>query len=220
MKKSLIVSACLSCLLVASANAQQPYRAPYAGYGHGMPPPQMTAPVSPVRQKEVSEVEEAGAVLKAGLKKLLGFFNNNQAPSRQLIAAFLDKEIAPYFDFAYMTKWVAGGPYMRMSDQQKMMTEQQLKTQFLSTMAQKLSTFNNQRVKYLAPKVQGKGQVELSIAIMNRGGYPARLDFRLYKGKDGWKVYDVSANGSSALVYYRQYFRQQMQRQRMQSRFR
>ncbi len=220
MKKSLIVSACLSCLLVTSVNAQQPYRTPYAGYGHGLPQQQMPAPRPAARQKKISEVEEAGAVLKEGLKKLLGFFSNNQVPNRQLIAAFLDKEIAPYFDFAYMTKWAAGGRYMRMSEQQKMMMEQQLKTQFLSTMAQKLSSFKNQRVKYLAPKVQGKGQVELSIAIMNRGGYPARLDFRLYKSKSGWKVYDVSANGSSALVYYRQYFRQQMQRQRMQSRYR
>jgi len=220
MKKSLIISACLSCLFVTSVNAQQPYHSPYKGYGYGMPQQQMPAPRAPVRQKKISEVEEAGAVLKAGLKKLLGFFSNNQAPDRQLIAAFLDKEISPYFDFAYMTKWAAGSSYMRMSDRQKMMMEQQLKTQFLTTMAQKLSSFKNQQVKYLAPKVQGKGQVELSIAILNRGGYPARLDFRLYKGKNGWKVYDVSANGSSALVYYRQYFRQQMQRQRMQSRFR
>ena len=212
-------SACVGCLLAASVSAQQPYSSSYMGYGRAMPQ-QMPAPRNPVRQRQQSDVEEAGTVLKAGLKKLLGFFNSNQAPNRQLIAAFLDKEIAPYFDFAYMTKWAAGGRYMRMSDQQKMMLEQQLKTQFLSTMAQKLSTFNNQKVKYLAPKVQGKGQVELSIAIINRGGYPARLDFRLYKSKNGWKVYDVSANGSSALVYYRQYFRQQMHRQRMQSRFR
>ena len=44
------------------------------------------------------------------------------------------------------------------------------------------------------------------------GGYPAELDFRLYRGTDGWKVFDVVANGSSALVYYRDYFRNSMRR--------
>jgi phospholipid transport system substrate-binding protein len=190
------------------------------GYGHSMPQQQMAVPRPAVRKKPVSEVEEAGVILKAGLKKLLGFFSNNQKPDRELIAAFLDQEIAPYFDFNYMMKWAAGGRYMRMSEQQKHMMAKELKTRFLSTMAQKLSAFSNQQVKYLAPKVQGKGQVELSIAVANRGGYPARLDFRLYKGKSGWKVYDVSANGSSALMYYRQYFREQMYRQRLPARFR
>ena len=28
----------------------------------------------------------------------------------------------------------------------------------------------------------------------------------MYYGKDGWKVYDVAANGNSAVNYYRQKF--------------
>ncbi|MCB1882186.1 MAG: ABC transporter substrate-binding protein, partial [Gammaproteobacteria bacterium] len=44
--------------------------------------------------------------------------------------------------------------------------------------------------------------------------YPARLDFRFYLAEDGWKVFDVAANGSSAVMHYRQQFRQMM-RERM-----
>ena len=220
MKKSLLITACLSCLVAAAAWAQPPaYQMPARGYGYVMPQ-QPPAARGYQPDPKASQVNEAGVVLKAGLAKLLGFFNGPQAPTRAQIAEFLDKEIAPYFDFAYMAKWAAGASYPRMSEQQKNKMEAELRTQFLVTMAQKLSAFNQQTVRYLAPRVDGRKKVELSIAIGNHGNYPARLDFRMYKAKDGWKVYDVSANGSSALVYYRQHFRQQMQRQRMPLRYR
>ncbi len=215
MKKSLLISACLSCLVATAVQAQQPaYQMPARGHGYVMPqqPPVVRGYQ---REKKVSEVQEAGVVLKAGLSKLLGFFNGRQAPTRAQIATFLDKEIAPYFDFDYMAKWAAGASYPRMSEQQKNKMGSELRTRFLVTMAQKLSSFNQQTVRYLAPRVTGRNKVELSIAIGNPGDYPARLDFRMYKAEDGWKVYDVSANGSSALVYYRQYFRQKMQRSRV-----
>lgn len=208
MIKRLLLPVILGCTIVTSVQAQQyPYRMPYSGYG-------MTQPVQPMNPKPVkaprpTPAQEAGVVLKQGLKKLLGFFSQNKAPSPELIAAFLDKEISPYFDFDYMAKWSAGAFYNRLNNLEKKEVANELKTRFLSTMAQKLSSFDKQSVRYLAPKVGNKGQVELSIAIDNRGGYPAKLDFRLYKSSNGWKVYDVSANGSSALVYYRQYFRQQ-----------
>ena len=214
MKKSLLVTACLCCLAAATAvNAQPPgYRGPATGYGYAMPQPKPEMRM-PQRQK-ASDAEEAGVILKAGLNKLLGFFKGSQVPSREKIATFLDKEIAPYFDFAYMAQWSAGATYRRLSEPQKKKMESELRTQFLTTMAQKLSSFDKQAVRYLAPRVTGRNQVELSIAISNPGNYPARLDFRLYKSGKNWKVYDVSAKGSSALMYYRQYFRQQMKKQR------
>jgi len=171
-----------------------------------MPNHRAPAPV----QRQNADLEEAAGILKAGLTKLTGFFGQPQRPGKDQIAAFLDKEIAPYFDFSYMAQWAAGPMYRRMGEQRQKAMETDIKTRFLTTMAQKLTSFNNQSVSYLPPRQSSAKQVELSITIGNRGSYPARLDFRLYKSSNGWKVYDVSANGSSALMYYRQYYRQQM----------
>jgi phospholipid transport system substrate-binding protein len=214
MKKSLLLSTCLFC--AATALQAQPGYMPPMGYANApMPPARMAPP-----QRPVSEVDEAAQVLKAGLTKLTGFFGQNNRPGPEQIAAFLDKEIAPYFDFTYMAQWAAGSSANRMTDQQKAALETDIKTRFLTTMAQKLTNFNNQTVTYLPPRQIRRDQVELSISIGNRGSYPARLDFRMYKSEQGWKVFDVSANGSSALMYYRQYYRQQMQRPMMQPRYR
>ena len=188
-----------------SVNAQQTnYQNPSVGYGYAM-------------QQRTSNVEEAGVILKAGLDKLMGFFNSTNTPSAEQISLFLGKEIAPYFDFGYMAKWTAGVHYSRMSPIQKRKLESLMRTQFLTSMAQKLTAFKQQNVKYLVPRQTGKNQVILSIALANQGVYPARLDFRLYKSNQGWKVFDVSANGSSALMYYRQYFLRNMKRKMMYS---
>ena len=43
---------------------------------------------------------------------------------------------------------------------------------------------------------------------MQPHGIPTKLDFRFYKSKDGWKIFDVKAAGNSAVVYYRKMFRE------------
>jgi phospholipid transport system substrate-binding protein len=45
--------------------------------------------------------------------------------------------------------------------------------------------------------------VNVTVGILQPGNYPSKLEFRMYRGKDGWKVYDVVANGRSAVAFYR-----------------
>ena len=45
--------------------------------------------------------------------------------------------------------------------------------------------------------------MSVSVGILRPSSYPSKLDFRMYRSDDGWKVYDVVANGRSASAYYR-----------------
>jgi phospholipid transport system substrate-binding protein len=121
--------------------------------------------------------------------------------------AYLKKEIAPYFDFAYMTRWAAGPAWREMNAAQRAEMQEKLTTSFLTTLAQKLTTYSNQPIRYLTPRGHGSDEVTVSAWIMQPAGYPTKLDFRFYKSKDGWKVFDVKAAGNSAVVYYRDQFR-------------
>ena len=128
----------------------------------------------------------------------------------------MDAEIARYFDFSYMTQWVAGRNYRYMSEGQRQAMEEQLKQMFLTALAQRLGSYSNQSVRFNRPHRVNSQEVSVGVDILKPGGYPARLDFRFYRGDDGWKVFDVSANGSSALVHYRQYFTRLQYQQRPQ----
>ena len=166
---------------------------PYSGEYRGMP--------------SRAETGTPAAILKEGVTKLTTFIRAGGAKNREQAMAYLEKDIAPYFDFAYMTRWSAGPAWREMSPAQRAEMQQTIATSFLTTLAQKLTTYTNQPIRYFTPRGHGKDEVTVSAWITQPSGYPIKLDFRFYKASDGWKVFDVKANGNSAVVYYRDQFR-------------
>ena len=158
------------------------------------------------------------AIVKSGITKLTTFIQSGGAQNRAQARTFLEAEVAPYFDFAYMTRWAAGPAWRHMSPEQRASMQNQLTKAFMTTLVQKLTTYTNQPIRYFTPRGQGGNDVSVSAWIMQPNGIPTKLDFRFYKGKDGWKIFDVKAAGNSAVVYYRKMF-SQMYRQNSASRY-
>ena len=158
------------------------------------------------------------AIVKSGITKLTTFIQSGGAQNRAQARTFLEAEVAPYFDFAYMTRWAAGPAWRHMSPEQRASMQNQLTGAFMTTLVQKLTTYTNQPIRYFTPRGQGSNDVSVSAWIMQPNGIPTKLDFRFYKGKDGWKIFDVKAAGNSAVLYYRRMFRH-MYRQHSPSRY-
>ena len=175
---------------VAQAQPPQP------GYG---PPPFRSSPYRAAPRADPGT--EASAVLREGMDKLLAFLAKDE--NKLQVAAFLDREIAPYFDFEYMARWVAGPRYGRMDPGAREALAAKLEARFLGTLAKRLAGYEGQQVRYFRPRTTRRGAVSVSVGVLQPGTYPAKLDFRMYRGDDGWKIYDVSANGRSASAYYR-----------------
>ncbi len=150
-------------------------------------------------------------IVRAGVTKLTAFIKSGRAQDRDQALAFMKTEIEPYFDFSYMSRWAAGSAWKRMSPQQRATMQEQLKNSFMNTLAQKLVTYTDQPIRYFTPRGQGSNDVRVSAWIMQPNGIPTRLEFRFYRTGDQWKIFDVKAEGSSAVVYYRKQFRNLMQ---------
>jgi len=72
----------------------------------------------------------------------------------------------------------------------------------------RIAAFGPKQVRFLPPRGEPGGQVvTLSLQVFPVQGYPTRIDFRLYRSPQGWKVFDVAANGQSALTWFRQQYR-------------
>lgn len=158
-----------------------------------------------------AESDVLGTRLRDGLDKLLGFISSSETPTLEEITTFLDGEIAPFFDFDYMAQVAAGRLYQAMSDEQRERMATNIRRQFLGTLAARLSGYQDQGVRFLNARVNNDGRTgAASIALMNPRGYPARINFRFYKNSDEWRVFDVVANGQSAVAHYRRQFRRMM----------
>jgi phospholipid transport system substrate-binding protein len=146
---------------------------------------------------------EAAGTLKAGMDKLLAYLGQKDAPNKLQAAAFLDREIAPSFDFLYMAQWVAGPAWASMGEQDRKAMAAKIESSFLSSLATQMGGYDGQQVRYLRPRPGPNGSVKVPVGILRPGAYPAKMTFRMYRSADGWKVYDVEANGRSAATYFR-----------------
>jgi phospholipid transport system substrate-binding protein len=168
--------------------------APYAPYPSYYPAPR-------------SESSAPLSIVKAGINKLTTFIRNGGAQNPEQARTFLEAEVAPYFDFNYMARWSAGPAWRTMSPEQRAIMQEQLTQAFMNTLAQKLTSYTNQPIRYFTPRGQGSDDVRVNAWIMQPNGIPTKLEFRFYKSEAGWKIFDVKAGGNSAVVYYRKQFR-------------
>lgn len=185
----------LALLALITGTAQAQVTPAWGGYGPGAAPARM-APA----QRPGSEAVET---LKAGMDKLLAYLAQKDAPNKLQAAAFLDREIAPYFDFAYMAQWVAGPAWSSMSEADRKAMTGNIEASFLSSLATQMAKYEGQQVRYMRPRPGPGGSVKVPVGIVRPGAYPATMTFRAYRSADGWKVYDVEANGRSVAAYYR-----------------
>jgi phospholipid transport system substrate-binding protein len=188
------------CLLMASAvGAQGTPGAGYYGYGAddgGFPadPYYVASPDQLIRQ---------------GLDRLLGFLMGSRDPTPETVRQFVELEIAPYFDFAYMAQWASGPLQHRLDQQQRMAMTAKLRRLFLDALSRHLGTLERPLPRvdvFPARPGQSTSEARVYARVLPEGRPPARLEFRFYWSAEGWKVYDVVANGASAVGFYRTYF--------------
>ncbi len=112
-----------------------------AGYGRGdalYEPGYMPIPTTPDQ------------VVRRGVDRLTGFLMGAQNPSSEAIRGFLNREIAPSFDFTYMARWAAGPMYRRLSPAQHARMTVLLKDLFLSALAKNLGTYARPLPRFFA----------------------------------------------------------------------
>jgi ABC-type transporter MlaC component len=159
-----------------------------------------------------SGVDMPGGKLREGIDKITAYLATSENRNPKELAAFVDKEIAPYFDFTQMAKWIAGRTYRYMDAAQRAAFEKTVEEMFMGAMVRQIAGFGYERVRYLRPRGNPRsGQITLSLVAYSQSGQSTRVSFRMYKGANGWKVYDVSSNGQSAVGYYRQYFAERLE---------
>lgn len=165
------------------------------------------APTPQYRQQDGGGLAQPAMVLRRGIETLTGYLDNNQGIAPPQLRQFLEQEIAPYFDFQRMGYWAAGSLNRYMSPQQRGQFNLLVKERFLGAMLEQLTGYRHSRLQYLPPRGNlPAGDVTLGVRVYSDNAYPVQIDFRLYRGREGWKVYDVVANGNSAVAHYRHEF--------------
>lgn len=159
-------------------------------------------------------------VIHTALDKITTFSSNSDKVNAVRLRGFIENEIIPHFDFDNMSHWITGRYASNMNDKDKSDFQRNLRETFLSSLSKHLGSFDakNTRIKFYPARYRGPAEAFVSASIYRPDVPSVRLDFRMRLEQDNWKIIDVKANGSSAVLYYRRHFISQLRQYQRQSR--
>jgi len=212
---SLVIALILAvCLSNASANSR-PY--PSSGYqAYQGQQPYQQPPSSYYSRTQKQQRSSPVELLEKSIGNTLQFLAQPKTSTYAEMTEFVINEMAPNFDFNYMSRWIAGRHYHRLSEQQKSKFTQTFKELFIATFVQKLRQFkpSSSGAEVFRSRQTSQNEAIANVQIMHSNKQKINIDFRFLKTPKGWKVIDVKANGVSALMYYRQYFANKIRQRR------
>lgn len=172
----------------------------------------LTSSVSIAYTNQAVTPEDPAYVIKITLDKITTFSSNSDKVNPVQLRGFIEKQIIPHFDFNNMSHWITGRYANNMSDEEKDDFQRNLRETFLSSLSKHLGSFDakNTRVRFYPARYRGPSEAFVSTSVYRPDTLPVRLDFRMKREGDEWKIIDVKANGSSAVLYYRRHFMSQL----------
>ena len=144
-------------------------------------------------------------LLKSGIAQINEYLKQPGDRDLSKVLEFAKSQLAGYFDFAHISRLAAGKLAREMDGEQHLQLEERIQDMFFASMAQQLAgyAYTNHKITFYPPRRGNRGTVSVSARITHPQGYPVLLKFRFHATTDGWKVFDVATNNSSAVQYYR-----------------
>lgn len=134
-----------------------------------------------------------------------------QAGNRNKIMELVNSKILPHVDSEKMTMQAAGRFWRQATpDQQKRLSEE-FRTLLVYTYAGALSQIKNETVEFKPMRAEaGALDVEVRSQVNLTRGEPMTLNYRVSKGAQGWKIYDVNVMGAWLVETYKSTFTSQI----------
>lgn len=173
-----------------------------------------------LKQKQVNMESHPAVLLKKAVERVSAFVSKGEMKDVASLDHFLDEQIAPFFDFSEMGVLVGGKLYHKMDQANQKEFQQRLQLLMFDNLTSYIVSFDGTmpQTAFFQPVMTPNGQMVARVRVLRRNMRPTNLAFRFVKGSNGWKVIDVAANGQSAILYYRQYYRNYVQELTMRKR--
>ena len=155
------------------------------------------------------------ALVKSTADEVLSIIKQDkdiQAGNTKKVVELVEAKVLPHFDFTRMTRLAMGRNWNKASDAQKEALIKEFRTLLVRTYSVSLSQYRNQTLEYKPTKVGAEDKEALvKTLVVQPGGQPIPIDYRMAKGADGWKVFDILVDGVSLVTNYRSEFNTQIE---------
>lgn len=158
-------------------------------------------------------------VMKAGDQLVLALQDQREAVKKDMDIAYrlAEDTVIPHIDFERITRWVSGRHWRSATpEQQQRLTKafQGLLTRsYVTAMVTYVDQIlaNADNVEYPASRSrQDDRNAVVTMLIKLEQNQTAVVQYQMFLGEDGWKIYDVIVEGVSLAITYRSTFNQEI----------
>jgi phospholipid transport system substrate-binding protein len=130
-----------------------------------------------------------------------------QAGNTRKIMDLVNTKILPYVDSDKMTAQAAGRFWRQATPEQQKQLSEEFRTLLVYTYAGALSQIKNETVEFKPFRADpADTEVEVKSQVNLTRGEPITLNYRLAKGPQGWKIFDLNVLGAWLVETYKSTF--------------
>jgi phospholipid transport system substrate-binding protein len=128
-----------------------------------------------------------------------------QAGDKQKIVSLVQTKILPFVDTEKMTALAAGRFWRTASPAQQQRLSEEFRTLLVYTYSGALSQIkNDDKVEFKPLRADpADTDVEVRSVVTSSGAQPIQLNYRLNKGPQGWKIFDINVLGAWLVETYK-----------------
>ncbi|MHB1543831.1 MAG: MlaC/ttg2D family ABC transporter substrate-binding protein [Gammaproteobacteria bacterium] len=150
------------------------------------------------------------ALISQATTQVLGFLKTHRTAlrteNRKTVVAMAN-EVVPYFDFALTSEYVLGRYWQRATPSERTQFQAFFYHYLIHTYAAALRHYHGVRITV----IPYRGSTEVHYAnvetvIHTRGGQSVHVLYALYRTPQGWRIFDVSVEGISYVMSFRNQF--------------
>jgi phospholipid transport system substrate-binding protein len=129
------------------------------------------------------------------------------------VARFVDEVIYPHADFDVIAPLVLGKHWKTAAPTDRERFKKEFRTLLVRSYSRAFVEYNNWTLRFQPIVVVGNGKkVVVKSEVLQPGLKPVQVNYRMFQGKGGWKVYDIIIEGVSLVTNYRSSFSEDLQK--------
>jgi phospholipid transport system substrate-binding protein len=130
-----------------------------------------------------------------------------QAGNSRKIIDLVNTKILPYVDADKMTSQAAGRFWRQASPEQQKQLSEEFRQLLIYTYSGALSQIKNETIEFKPFRADpADTEVEVKSQVNLTRGEPITLNYRLSKGAQGWKIFDLNVMGAWLVETYKSTF--------------
>ncbi|MGJ0482971.1 MAG: MlaC/ttg2D family ABC transporter substrate-binding protein [Methylomicrobium sp.] len=129
------------------------------------------------------------------------------------VTRFVDGVIQPYADFDLIAPLVLGKHWKTAAPDERERFKNEFRTLLVRSYSRAFVEYNNWTLRF-QPSEAGSDakKVIVKSEVLQPGLKPVQVNYRMFQGKGGWKVYDIIIEGVSLVTNYRSSFSEDIQK--------